>query len=254
MTPTELTEIPPSVTADSQVNVRSGPSTSTAIKGHLLLGETAPIESKKTCNSYTWWEISHNDLTGWVREDVVTEQGNTENVPDNTTVECPPEPIPCGVPPLSAWTLAPGFTAGRGVSYGSCAGRSGLLVSTVFQGNGVKEHAAVVGSMLNNNKGTDWTACNTITANVYVPPEFQFARARLAIQTGPGYSWFEMPLSFVNVGQWTQLTGTLRAMTSSQPGLSPDLTDVRRVFVEFFNDQSPLRPDQYLCVSSVLVY
>jgi hypothetical protein len=251
------TDIPPRVSPISNegTTLRSGPSTSTTRLGNLPFGETAPIIGKKTCGEYVWWEISYNGLTAWVRSDVVTEQGNTENVADNITVECPPQLLSCQLPPLSAWALDKHSSFGAGIvsSNETCISRSALRVSAKFQGNNVPEQAAVAASMPN---GVNWTACSTITASVYVPPEFQFARARLAIKTGPDYTWFQQAsLPYVEPGQWTTVVATLRDIVSVESsGLTPDLSDVRGVDVVFFNDQSPLTPDQNLCVSNVSVH
>jgi len=51
------------------LNIRPQPGTTLARIGTIPIGETVPILAGFTCaEGYTWWQISYNDLQGWVAE------------------------------------------------------------------------------------------------------------------------------------------------------------------------------------------
>ena len=87
----------PSVTANTNVNIRSGPGTQYPIIGVLGLEQTARVVGVSADG--TWWAIdfpSGNDGQGWVSGEFVSAT-NTETVP---VLEAPPVPAPTPTPPV----------------------------------------------------------------------------------------------------------------------------------------------------------
>jgi uncharacterized protein YraI len=72
-------EITCTVSAVSNVNQRSQPSTSAAVAGTLQAGQSASVIGQVTdAAGFVWWQLGENV---WVRSDVVTSGGDCGNVP-----------------------------------------------------------------------------------------------------------------------------------------------------------------------------
>ncbi len=87
----------PTVTADANVNIRSGPGTEYAVIGILAQGTSAEVIGISPDS--TWWVIRYPagpNGQGWVAAQFVTAE-NTENVP---VIPPPPVPTPTTAPPV----------------------------------------------------------------------------------------------------------------------------------------------------------
>jgi len=115
-TPTPAT---PKLTANQNVNVRSGPGTNYARIGELSAGQSFEITGKNAAGD--WYQFDFNGRAGWVRQDFVTVSGDAaaiqvaQNIPPPPTVPPPPPtapPAPTAPPPPPAptypWTYVPG--------------------------------------------------------------------------------------------------------------------------------------------------
>lgn len=108
----------PRLTANQNVNVRSGPGTNYARIGELSAGQTFEITGKNGAGD--WYQFDFNGRPGWVRQDFVTVSGDAaairvaQNIPPPPTVPPPPPtvPPPTAPPPPPApsypWTYVPG--------------------------------------------------------------------------------------------------------------------------------------------------
>ncbi len=86
------TPMPPAVSTDRVVNVRSGPGTAYPVVGKAQPGATYPIIGKNPQND--WWQIDFNGKTGWVAATVVNDHGATGSVQVVSNIPPPPTPKP----------------------------------------------------------------------------------------------------------------------------------------------------------------
>ncbi|NDJ60635.1 MAG: hypothetical protein GYB67_05885, partial [Chloroflexi bacterium] len=67
------------VTANANVNVRSGPGTNNAVARTLGAGENATVDGQANgADGFVWWRLADG---GWVRSDTVAEDANCEQTP-----------------------------------------------------------------------------------------------------------------------------------------------------------------------------
>lgn len=95
---------PPTAQALNAINVRRGPGVNYPILASLAVNEVRPITGRAAMTA--WWQIELNDnRLGWVRDDLVSVQGYTGNVPIAT-----PPPINGNTPTPAAgpaWNPTP---------------------------------------------------------------------------------------------------------------------------------------------------
>lgn len=80
--PTVQCEVERPIGASDSANLRSEPNLSGDVLASLASGARLPVDGKRLdAEGFTWWRVT---ITGspWVREDVVTEIGNCDAVPD----------------------------------------------------------------------------------------------------------------------------------------------------------------------------
>ncbi|MGQ9794372.1 MAG: PKD domain-containing protein [Anaerolineae bacterium] len=105
-TPMPITPVQPDtprITANTDLNVRSGPGTNYPSLGLLAAGQTAPVTGRNAEGS--WWQIAFPGVPGergWVAGQYVTAE-NVSNVP----VVAPPPPPQQPTPPLPLPTVVP---------------------------------------------------------------------------------------------------------------------------------------------------
>lgn len=81
------------VTAGSNVNLRSGPGTVYARAGRLAANESmSPVGQAMGIDGYVWWHLADGK---WVRSDIINTAGNCEGLPIVTDI--PPTPTPAPV-------------------------------------------------------------------------------------------------------------------------------------------------------------
>lgn len=101
--PPSPTPAAPKLTANQNVNVRSGPGTNYVRIGELSAGQTFEITGKNGAGD--WYQFDYNGRAGWVRQDFVTVSGEAaaikvaQNIPPPPTA--PPPPPPTAPPPTA---------------------------------------------------------------------------------------------------------------------------------------------------------
>ncbi len=101
--PPTPTPAAPKLTANQNVNVRSGPGTNYTLIGALSAGQSFEIIGKNPTGD--WYQFDFNGRTGWVRQDFVTVSGDSgaikvaQNIPPPPPTVPPPTPTP--VPPTA---------------------------------------------------------------------------------------------------------------------------------------------------------
>lgn len=102
--PPTPTPAAPKLTANQNVNVRSGPGTNYTRLGELSAGQSFEIIGKNGAGD--WYQFNFNGQNGWVRQDFVTVSGEmaavkvAQNIPPPPTA--PPPPPPTAAPPPTA--------------------------------------------------------------------------------------------------------------------------------------------------------
>jgi len=94
----------PSITTNTDANVRSGPGTVYSVLGIIPAGGTAPVDGKNFDG--TWWYIEFAGSFGWIAGSVTTASCIPPTLP---VIAAPPTPI---IPPTNtpAPTVAPSIT------------------------------------------------------------------------------------------------------------------------------------------------
>jgi hypothetical protein len=156
--------VPPSVTANQVVNVRSGPGTAYPVIGKAQPNQKFPITGKNPQGD--WWQINFNGQTGWIVDSLVTKEGQIDTV--QVVASIPPAPTrppaaPTATPipqPTQPSTRTYPYSLGKGTW--RCDPNPG---TTYFNGfvrdrnnnpvNGVCVHIAFYGSRNTKCSGCD---------------------------------------------------------------------------------------------------
>ncbi len=101
------------LTARTNANVRTGPSTAYPRIGSLRAGATYRVTGRD--GDGAWWQISFDGRAGWVSGEVATVSGNTSSV---AVVEVAPAPTAAPVAAAPAAAAPPAAPAGSGVGFG----------------------------------------------------------------------------------------------------------------------------------------
>jgi hypothetical protein len=103
-TPAAVAACTPSITTNTDANVRNGPGTVYGVIGIIPAGGTAPVDGKNFDG--TWWYIEFAGSFGWIAGSVTTATCIPPTLP---VIAAPPTPI---IPPTNtpAPTIAPSIT------------------------------------------------------------------------------------------------------------------------------------------------
>ena len=174
-TPTSTTGAPPpaactpTVVANTNANVRSGPGTVYGITGTLMSGANATVTGKNADGS--WWFISAPGANGWISGSVVTA---TCIPPALAVIAAPP------TPPPAAGTCKEGYV------YRQAGPSDNVCVPPASQAQAVADNAANASRKLVNVYGPDACAMGYVWREAYsgdkvcVTPETR-ARRRLTM-------------------------------------------------------------------------
>jgi hypothetical protein len=126
-------------------------------------------------------------------------------------------------PDTEGWVLADFWTAVTAAEHSSemaNAGESSLALTSSFSGTEWQEGGAFV----DVPEGTDWSAYDQLTADVYVPEGADNFLAQVFTKTGDEWTWTNTSDFPLVAGQWNTITADLSTLG--------DLTNVREVGIK----------------------